>query len=91
MEAVNEVALALPLMFREPVTVWKSVIKLPIFTPVSVTWNSIPLPVTTVSEPDIVVLPLRRVLPLTSKRKPASVCVPAFCIRKFPVENIVAN
>ncbi len=54
MEAVNEVALALPLMFREPVTVWKSVIKLPIFTPVSVTWNSTPLPVTTVSEPDII-------------------------------------
>jgi hypothetical protein len=36
-EPVNDVAIALPLMFIEPVTVWVSVRALPIFTPVFVT------------------------------------------------------
>jgi len=57
---------------------------LPILTPVSVTWNSIPLPVTTVREPVICVLPFNLVVPLTSKENPASdVCK----IPTLPFEN----
>ena len=41
-------------MPNEPVTLCVSVMALPILTPVLVTWNSTPLPVTTVNEPLIV-------------------------------------
>ena len=63
-EPVKLVAVTLPLIPSEPVTVWTSVIALPIFTPVFVTWNSTPLPVTTVNEPEIMVLPLTSSLAL---------------------------
>ena len=51
-------------IFKEPVNVLISVPVLPIFTPFCNTWNSIKLPVITVNEPVIVVLPFKVRLPL---------------------------
>ena len=56
-EPVNEVAVTLPLILTDPVMLWVSVIIFPNLTPVSVTWNSTPLPVMTVREPVMIVLP----------------------------------
>ena len=52
--AFDAVAFNDPVMFTLPVILCTSVIALPIFVPVFVTWNSTPLPFTTVNEPDTI-------------------------------------